>query len=192
MILKEIERLEQKVFNVIAFKNMKICELGNQIHWTGIPAKQLYEAKGYNHTSIDINGKDGALKIDLCKPIPKNMHTKFDLVTNYGTSEHILNQLMLFKNLVNLCKHHGYLLCVFPIGERWHKHSPYYYNFFFCIQLADALGLRLILFKKFDIKRNGYQLFVLYHKIGRLSVIKFYKLSRFIHKTDSKRYGDYA
>ena len=65
----------------------------------GIRSKIFYENLGINYFSIDVDNEEknekneSNLSIDLnFSTIDKNMHNKYDLVTNFGTSEHIFNQ----------------------------------------------------------------------------------------------------
>jgi hypothetical protein len=110
------------------------CELGNQ-EFYGIPAKKMYESKGVIHTSIDINGQDGAIPLNLDNPIPKNLENKFDVVTNYGTTEHINNQYEVFKNIHLMCKQNGLMIHGVPLIGNWPNHCRYYYSKLFFEQL---------------------------------------------------------
>lgn len=104
-----------------------ICELGNQLilPLSDMSAKYLYELMGFKYLSIDWNGEDGALPIDLNKPISGDVN-KFDIVTNLGVSEHVKNNKMCFDNMHKLCKINGYMIHVVPmIGNRL-KHKCFY------------------------------------------------------------------
>lgn len=81
-----------------------ILELGNQImnleDVQGISAKKFYESLGLSHTSVDQNGKDGAIKVDLSKPI--DWLGTFDIITDMGTSEHVSD---IYECLINVLSH---------------------------------------------------------------------------------------
>jgi hypothetical protein len=72
--------------------SLRMVELGNQFMKgikieTGKIAKDYFISKGFDHTSIDINGKDGAIPISLNKEIINNSLIKsFDILTNFGTT----------------------------------------------------------------------------------------------------------
>jgi hypothetical protein len=70
------------------FNEICICELGNQ-HTKDLPdcktGKQYLTGLGAEHVSFDINGKNGAIKVDLARKIPERWINNFDMVTNYGT-----------------------------------------------------------------------------------------------------------
>ena len=100
------------IFDVI--KNNKInymLELGNQCinnkdieHIEEKQGKEYFTNNGINHISINWNGNNGALKIDLTLPLDDKFCNFFDLVTNCGTTEHIELQYEVFKNLHNCAK----------------------------------------------------------------------------------------
>ena len=72
-----------------------------------IISKQYFTALGYTHTSIDLNGREDSLVIDLRYPITDSEYdllNKFDFTLDIGTVEHIDNQYMAFKNIHDMCK----------------------------------------------------------------------------------------
>ena len=106
-----------------------MCELGNQRtrgnlkKW--VTGKRLFEHLGYQHTSLDINGKDGAAKRDLSVPIVqwkdgKRWLCQFDIVTSFGTLEHVANQLIGYQNFNNLARPGGILILAVPVFWPWH------------------------------------------------------------------------
>lgn len=119
------------------------CELGNQVY-SGKPAKNMYVSKGVVHTSIDINGKLGALSLDLDNPVPKNLCDKFDVVTNYGTTEHVNNQYSVFRNIHSMCKRGGIMLHGVPVVGQWPKHCRYYYSDQFFMALSSLCAYTLV------------------------------------------------
>lgn len=68
---------------------------------------KLYKYIGYNREFLDL--KEGGLQYDLNYSIKANleMHCKYDLVTNHGTSEHIFNQVTCFEAIHYLTKKDG-------------------------------------------------------------------------------------
>lgn len=125
-----------------SFKGLRMCELGNQeikesasdyFYEKGMKrfktGKEYFTYLGFYHTSIDINGKDGALPIDLTKPIVDgNLTGLFDVITNFGTTEHVRNQFECLKNLHSLCKVDGiFLHLVPPTGYEKVRTARHYY-----------------------------------------------------------------
>jgi len=113
------------------WKNMRVLDLGNQILRDSGPlrrtSKQYFEALGAEHVSFDLNGLDGALQIDLCKPVPEEFWGRFDMVTNFGTSEHIEDQLQVFETIFQCCRVDGFMAHSLPLVGYWKGHSPYLY-----------------------------------------------------------------
>jgi len=149
------------------FDALKMCELGNQrigiggmeyLKSNGMPpyvtGKELFTHVGFEHTSIDINGKDGALPIDLTKPIlDPDLCLNFDVITNSGTTEHVLDQIECFKNIHNMCKIGGLFIHVVPSIK--YKtltmrtgivtaHGRYNYGFNFFRELAISCGYDIL------------------------------------------------
>lgn len=130
-------------------KNLKMCELGNQfIHVPSIPyhiAKDYFVSLGVDHTSIDINEKDGAIFADLSKPITDiTLLNQFDVVTNYGTSEHVDNQYNCFMNIHNLLKKGGLFIHVLPKVGHWEGHCEYFYEPRFYKKLSELSNYTII------------------------------------------------
>ncbi len=82
------------------FRDKRVLELGNQEIWEhartrcDVPfsiAKSWYTFMGVaDYVSLDANGRNGAIAVDLGRPIYHAKWTEhFDLVTNVGTLEHV-------------------------------------------------------------------------------------------------------
>lgn len=90
----------------------RMVELGDQKIWgqlhvkddgSRVWAKDWFEARGCHHYSIDIHGKNGSHALDLSEPLEDTFwHENFDIVTNFGTSEHVTNQIACWENIHNL------------------------------------------------------------------------------------------
>src|ERR1700730_12088147 len=62
------------------------------------PARLLYEVLGIKYGCVDVDGRVGSVVMDLnFDAVPAAHKGKYGLVTNFGTSEHILNQYNVFK-----------------------------------------------------------------------------------------------
>jgi len=150
MILKELFDLldvAKKSINA-EYKGMKICELGNQLmKWSKyLTGKKYFIDQGVaEHISIDINGKDGAIRIDLSKPVDK-WHNYFDMVTNFGTAEHVSNGIYeAFMNIHNFTRPGGVMINVGPIRGGCPWHSPYHYDADFFNKLSKIAKYRYVL-----------------------------------------------
>lgn len=88
--------------------------IGEQIY-----VSEIYKDAGFKHKCLDLNGKDNALTIDLnLWPNPElneSNFQKFDLITNFGTTEHVANQLNAFAIIHYLSKKNGVILHHIPM-----------------------------------------------------------------------------
>jgi SAM-dependent methyltransferase len=99
-----------------------MCELGNKKNAKGT-YKQYFESLGIRHVSIDSNGLDGAVPLDLRAPIDIG---DFDIVTNFGTTEHVTEQEQCWKNVHNLVRTGGILVSMTPLPGHWLRHGLWY------------------------------------------------------------------
>jgi len=156
-ITKMIRRFEKASINAfdLSYINLKLCELGNQSmievdkygRTQTVSAKLVYTAREVQHTSIDLNGNEGALVINLDNPIPDYLLNKFDVVTNYGTVEHVNNQFQVFKNIHDMTTQNGIMIHSFPPVGQWPEHCRYYYTREFVKQLAKLCNYEIISLK---------------------------------------------
>ena len=119
-----------------------MLELGNKKNG-GRTYKAFFEAMGYHHVSVDWNGQDGALKRDL--RLPLGLGT-FDMVTNIGTSEHVSDQLGVWRNIVEACHERSVLICTTPYPGDWTWHGDWYPQSEFYSQLAERNGFEIVRF----------------------------------------------
>ena len=103
VITKNVDDIFIKLFKLFNKQPSKdVMKLAPKDNW-GIRAKKLYESLGFEYTSIDIDNDEknedtkSNIVMDLnFDELKKDHQNKFDLVTNFGTSEHIFNQLNFF------------------------------------------------------------------------------------------------
>jgi len=95
-------------------------------------ARAFYEALGYEYACIDIDGSDDAIQLDLnYDEVPAQYRGCFDLVTNFGTTEHVMNQLNAFKVIHDLTAPGGVMLHELPAqGNVDHGLFSYHPKFF--------------------------------------------------------------
>lgn len=102
---------------------------------------------GY-HKSIDMNGKEGSLVIDLRLPIEDNdeygVLNWADLVIDAGTSEHVSVQYYNWKNLYDVCTWGGYMVHILPKVGYWGGHCEFKYTKEFFTQLSEKMGYEII------------------------------------------------
>lgn len=136
------------------YKHFKtVLELGNK-KTKGKVWKTHFEGLGIQHTSVDLNGKDGSLALDLTEPLDLG---RFDLVTNFGTTEHVLDQEPVWKNIHEACG--DTLISSTPSPGYWKWHGRYYPTQEFYISFAELNGyeiLRLYEHQMSDTRKNIY------------------------------------
>ena len=110
-----------------------------------------------NYNSIDLNGAYESFKFDLNKDIctAYDFNSKYDLVINNGTGEHVFNQHSLFLNIHNLTKTNGIMLHVLPFID-WINHGFYNFNPIIFGDLAASNKYEII--KISLANRNGAEL----------------------------------
>jgi len=141
----------------LVLSGLQIAELGNQrvredILGKGheIPAKVLYELFGAIHTSFDRNGRDGALPIDLGQPMPIEHCGAYDLVINFGTSEHVSSQYWCWANIDLMCAPGGRMLHQIPEVGAWPGHGQFHYTMSRIMALADACGYDVPISRRYE------------------------------------------
>ena len=125
---------------------LRMLELGNQRFRSSalgakVAAKRVFELFGVDHMSIDLNGLDGALPLDLSRPItdPKLIGA-FDVVTNFGTSEHVSDQLECWQNIHRFVRVGGLVISAVPHPGYPPGHCEYFYEESFFEGLAAYAG----------------------------------------------------
>lgn len=113
----------------------------------GCYADAYYKVKGITrYECVDLNGENYAKKWDLSRPIEIN--ETFDLVTDFGTQEHI-NPLFDIKSLYNCwtSKYNAstrHILSVNPKTGNWPKHGTYFFTKSFYEVLARLTDMRIV------------------------------------------------
>ena len=96
------------------------------------PARLLYEALGIKYDCVDVDGRVGSVVLDLnFDPVPEDQKGRYGLVTNHGTSEHILNQYNVFKAMHDFARPGGVFIHAVPFTVHLeHGFFNYQPNFF--------------------------------------------------------------
>jgi hypothetical protein len=128
--------VNKKVYNICSTyfsPNIKIAELGAQYtmgdEWEfyGPPYfKDIFN--DLDITSFDMTGENNSIIMNLSDPISDEYKNKFDLVTNFGTTEHVQNQYICWKNIFDMTKYEGIVINEIPKKGNWPNHCKYYFD----------------------------------------------------------------
>ena len=147
--LETLELLDDTLEKLnIKYNNSKMFELGNQRAWPSL-----------NLTCIKKrwkNGRNGAKILDLSyrglRQHPDGDQLKilggpFNIITNFGTSEHVEGQYWCFRNIHEFCEVGGIIYHKVPRVGSWKNHCPYYYDTEFFEKLASLSGYEIVVNK---------------------------------------------
>ncbi len=89
------------------------------------------------YRAIDLHGTEAAWRHDLNLPLP--VAETFDVVTNFGTSEHVFDQAQLFRSIHALVRPGGLMLHALPHqGGPDHGFFNYHPTFFHDLAAANS------------------------------------------------------
>lgn len=135
-------------------KEFSVCELGAQelAYGERRPAHVMYRELGCaRYVSIDGNGK-GTFLHDLNVPLPK--HETFDLVTDFGTGEHVFDQAQVWRTVHALTKVGGHIGVIRP-EQGYPGHCFYRTDECLFRDIAAANGYALLKLERIDAKRGS-------------------------------------
>ena len=154
MITNPVRLDEWKLLQPYVVRGDAMLELGNKINTKcgasgdqSVTYKEFFESLGVDHVSVDINGQDGALPIDLRGDLRLALDSYdvpilYDVVTNIGTTEHVVDQQeAVWRNLWGVLKVGGVLLSITPKPGDWRWHGDWYPRDTFYERLAALNGM---------------------------------------------------
>lgn len=98
----------------------------------------LVKACGMQYAAIDIFEGDGTIVFDLNREVPApNMLNRYDLVTNFGTTEHVINQYLSLKTIHEITRPGGLIYHQLPLSG-YYTHGYFSYTPLLFSQLAQA------------------------------------------------------
>lgn len=142
---------------IIRFSPKTVIELGaqnlyNQPKLPAPYANEYYESKGLKYKCIDLSKENNCIEIDLSKPMINKNLQKVDLITDFGTSEHISNNGIFDAEAFYNCwkiKHDilnvdGVMINENPKTGNWPGHGFNYVNIDFYSELIMLMNYELI------------------------------------------------
>ena len=153
----DIELLDEIL---IRYKHKNVIELGaqqlyNQPNLPAPYANEYFEPKGVKYDCIDLSKENNCIEIDLSKPINEDMNylkNSFDLVTNFGTMEHLSENgkfsfeavYNCIKTMHDLTKIGGVIINENPKTGHWQLHGFSYYTKTFYECLVEKCGYKIL------------------------------------------------
>ncbi|HEV8014458.1 MAG TPA: methyltransferase domain-containing protein [Stellaceae bacterium] len=108
------------------------------------PARIFWNWLGFDYAAIDIDGSPGAIPLDLnYDDVPSEAEGRYGLVTNFGTTEHVANQLNAFKIIHDLTALDGVMIHQLP-AQGMFNHGLVNYNPKFFWMLARSNAYRFL------------------------------------------------
>jgi hypothetical protein len=107
-------------------------------------ARDFWTWLGFDYVAVDFDGSPGSIPLDLNFDSAAESHVgKYQLVTNFGTTEHVANQLNAFKVIHDFLAVGGLMVHALPMqGMLNHGLVNYTPKFFW--MLARSNGYRVI------------------------------------------------
>lgn len=105
-------------------------------------AAELWRACGLEYTAIDTSTEIPVLNLDLnFDSVPPAHVGRYQLVLNFGTTEHVCNQLNALKVIHDLCAPDGWMYHVVPFSA-YQNHGFFRYNpkFFWSLCRSNDYG----------------------------------------------------
>jgi hypothetical protein len=100
--------------------------------------REIWQWLGVDYLAIDIDGTPGAIALDLnCDVVPAAVRSKYGLVTNFGTTEHVANQANAFKIIHDLTAVGGIMIHNLPCHLPNHGLINYNPKFFWALARAN-------------------------------------------------------
>jgi len=137
-----------------------VLELGNKKNAHGL-YRNWYEERGLNYLCLDWNGEDGAIALDMRYSItPADVHPDFvngfKMVTNFGFSEHVDDQLACWTNIHNLVAFDGWLCICMPLMPHWKGHGLWMPTYGWYLEFARLNGYWIRFQKVWDRERPTF------------------------------------
>jgi SAM-dependent methyltransferase len=118
-------------------------------------AREFWTWLGLSYASIDIDGSPGSIPLDLnYDEVPSEFIGKYDVVTNFGTTEHVANQLQSFKIAHDLARPGGLMVHVLPASGGL-NHGLVSYNPKFFWMLGRSNGYKIAFMTMGQSERNS-------------------------------------
>jgi hypothetical protein len=121
-------------------------------------ARAFWEWLGYRYAAIDVDNSPGVLELDLnFDDAPPQHRGRYDLVTNFGSTEHVANQMNAFKVIHDLTAVGGVMMHHVPCQGMFNHGFVSYHPKFFSL-LAQSNRYQYVYLNVFLDMDHPYQL----------------------------------
>ena len=158
-------------------------------------ARSYFKSIGVKDISIDITGCNYSKVVDLRDPISKSYHNRFDIITNSGTTEHVVplkGQYQAFKNIHECSKKGAVMIHILPGISKYYGHCQVYYDYKFFKDLAKLNNYKIVLLEPVKDRKTFLWIGVCFTKLEDNSFSEdkksFFKHIQFISKKEVKRH----
>jgi len=104
----------------------------------------LLKTVGFGYLALDLFAAPDTRLFDLnLQLVPDELRGQFDLVTNLGTTEHVLNQLLCMQTMHDLAKQGGVIYHDLPVGG-YFNHGYFKYTPVFFQDIADSNSYEIV------------------------------------------------
>lgn len=160
-------------------------------------AEDFYRHLGMDYACIDFDEHSVNLDLNFDKA-PDNMRQKFNLTTNYGTTEHIVNQANAFEVIHDLTVTGGTMIHTVPF-QGFVRHGLFNYTFQFFWMLArsnmyEVIDASLSFYDAYSLEESKHELDFVNQYSGVLGVNANQKILRdsgitiILKKTNSENF----
>lgn len=116
-------------------------------------ARAFYEALGYTYAYVDIDAPGGYPRDLNFDSVPAHLAGQHHLVTNFGTTEHVINQLNAFKIIHDLAAVGGIMIHELPShGEVNHGFFAYQPKFFDRLAYSNGYDVLFFDFRWYEVE----------------------------------------
>jgi hypothetical protein len=117
-------------------------------------AEVFYRSLGFDYSCVDIDNNPSSISLDLnFDTAPTSLTGKFNLVTNFGTTEHVVNQLNAFKLIHDLAAPGAIMLHELPVLDQLnHGFFGYQPKFFYRLARCNEYSTLILDFSWSDVE----------------------------------------
>lgn len=121
--------------HVAGVPNYKRKNFAGLAHWpvgSRCSSKPFYQMLGAeSYSCVDLGERHGAIPLDLNMPLEDHsLYGQYDLVTDYGTNEHVFNIAEAYRTMHRLCKQQGIMMIqqVVYNGNGYYAFDPSFFE----------------------------------------------------------------